>query len=162
MSSSSCAFNCKPCSASTAEYVTISQETLRNGSSSIIGIGPGQSLQQRENSATNQYFGSLQRPNNNVSLQTQVNSTCQNSSTKTLPMNPHLNRFHNLNQPNGMMHSNNYTAIPLTSNQQGNLNKTISLNNSASSQTPTPPPPEMTVKQLPTSQSTFAGMGTHV
>ena len=148
--------------ASTAEYVTISQETLRNGSSSIIGIGPGQSLQQRENPATNQYFGSLQRPNNNISLQTQVNSICQNSSTKTLPMNPHLNRFNNLNQPNGMIHSNNYTAIPLTPNQQGNLNKTISLNNSASSQTPTPPPPEMTVKQLPTSQSTFSGMGTHV
>ena len=45
-----------------------------NGSSSVIGIGPGQSLQQRDIS-TNQYCGSLQRPNNNAAaplLQTNV------------------------------------------------------------------------------------------
>ena len=141
-----------------------------NGSSSVIGIGPGQSLQQRDLS-TNQYGGSLQRPNNNAAiLQTNVHhnpNSLQGPNVKTLPLNPHLNRFNNTQaQPNTMC-SFSTTPYQQTINNNSVSSSNSVLNNS-SSQTPTPPPaPAGTVQQLQNTSraaiaSTFSGMGTHV
>ena len=129
-----------------------------NGYSSIIGIGPGQSLQQRDNYLTGKYCGSLQRPNNSTPLQTNIHPNPHGPSAKTLPHNPNLNRFNNQSQPKSLY---SFSSSPPNTDQQLGVTK----NNSTSSQTPTPPPPVVTVQQLPTSKAmatTFAGMGTHV
>ena len=135
-----------------------------NGSSSVIGIGPGQSLQQRDNYLANKYCGSLQRPNNSTSIQTNIHPNPHGASAKTLPHNPHLNRVNNQSQPNSMYSFNSSLVHPNTDQQPG-VNTNTLVKNTSSSQTPTPPPPVVTVQQLPTSKSmatTFSGMGTHV
>ena len=145
-----------------ADYVTISQAPLNvNGSSSVIGIGPGQSLQQRDTPSNNRCFGSLQRPTN---MSSTINQNSQETSANTLPLNQHLNRLNNLHHPNSVsLYSHNSPPTSCTTiQQQLAANTTNSLNNSSSSQTPTPPPPGVTGQQLPPSKVTFSGMGTHV
>ena len=69
---------------------------MRNGSSSIIGIGPGQSLQHGDYCSTNKYGGSLNRPQNNINQAPKVISSFNEPSTNTLP----LNRISNAHQKN--------------------------------------------------------------
>ena len=124
-----------------------------SGSSSIIGIGPGHSLQQVTN------FGTLNRPNS--SYQSEMNSINKDSGANGLPLNSHITRFNNQNQPNALYQIRPPT-IPSVTDEQSCQNKSDSFNNSAASQTPSPPPPIVTVQHLPATKTTFSGMGTHV
>ena len=134
-----------------------------NSSSSVIGIGPGQSLQQR--SSTDSYSnddyikhgGSLHIPNSNQSTH-QTMSKQQVTSNVTLPhSNPHLSRFNN--PRGGSMYS--FSASPSPSAADQHLESVgTGRNNSISSQTPsaatTGGQPSRTIS------ATFSGMGTHV
>ena len=130
-------------------------ESLKNGSSSIIGIGPGHSLQQGDNFSANQYFGSLGRPLDNTTPTQKVNSSLHEQNINTMP----LNRINNIHQRNSIYQTN--PTVELKSNEEPqNTTMNASMNHSLS-QTP-PPPPMPPIQPLASSKANFSGMGTHV
>ena len=135
-----------------------------NGSSSVIGIGPGHSLQHRDNALTDNYCGSLQRPNNLSSARTNFYPTLQGTNAKTLPHNSQIiNHLNNQTQPQSMYSFHSPSLPPNIEELDANERNVVNV--STLSQTPTPLPPVGTVKQIPTSKAmatTFSGMGTHV
>ena len=130
-------------------------ESLRNGSSSIIGIGPGKSLHQGDYCSTNNYCGSLNRPQNNINQTPNVITSFNQPGTNTLP----LNRINNAHQKNGIHQKEPLACLGPGENVQNNAMNS-SLNHSLS-QTPTPPPMPP-IQHLATSKANFSGMGTHV
>ena len=130
----------------------IEDEPLRNGSSSIIGIGPGQSLQQGDHVSTSKSFGSLNGTLDNKTQAPIASSTSHEQSINTMP----LNRINNAHPRNSIYQA---STIPVYNEDKPN-NQNPSLNQSLS-QTP-PPPPMPPIQPLTASKSNYSGMGTHV
>ena len=130
----------------------IEDESLRNGSSSIIGIGPGQSLQLGDHVSTSKCFASLNRPLDNKTQAPALNSNSHDQRINTMP----LNRINNVHPRNSIYQA---STIPVYNEDKPN-NQNPSLNQSLS-QTP-PPPPMPPIQPLTASKSNYSGMGTHV
>ena len=90
----------------------IEDEPLRNGSSSIIGIGPGQSLQQGDHDSTNKSFGNL---NGTLDNKTQAPTASSNSHEQSINSIP-LNRISNVHPRNSIYQAS--TTAPETGTRQ--------------------------------------------
>ena len=133
----------------------IEDEPLRNGSSSIIGIGPGQSLQQGDHDSTNKSFGNL---NGTLDNKTQAPTASSNSHEQSINSMP-LNRISNVHPRNSIYQASTTTPVYDDKNKPNNQNN--SSPNQSLSQTP-PPPPMPPIQSLTASKNNYSGMGTHV